>query len=437
MCRLSIFLVLWITYNVSGSVENIPSRNFTDYQLIRVNATPKFAQDLKINFEDAEEKLDIWKETTSEGFVLMDILVSPHQIILIKSLNKHCKGVTFKVLRKNIQGLIDEEKENDVFDETDFEGRPIQDVRWNKYYDLEVMNDYLEKLKITYPFKNFIKVEEIGKSSEGRTIKIAKIHNYTRSSNTTSKRIFIDGGVHAREWISPAVALYIIYLLVERHEDNSKLINDFEWLIVPMVNPDGYAHSRTRNRMWRKSRRNNGKGKCYGVDLNRNFGFHWKEGLQVKDLSNPCSEIYAGPAPFSEPETKAIEQTILNYNKTIIAYFSLHSYSQLWTFPWSYKLPDRESSEYYDLYTAAKKAVKSLESLYGTNYVFGSSSELSYLSSGTSDDWMYGVAGIKYSFTIELRDEGKYGFLLPSSQVVPTAEDTFAGISALIADICD
>ncbi|CAB4056327.1 Carboxypeptidase B,Carboxypeptidase O,Mast cell carboxypeptidase A,Carboxypeptidase A2,Carboxypeptidase A1,Carboxypeptidase B2,Carboxypeptidase A5 [Lepeophtheirus salmonis] len=376
--------ILWITYNVSGSIENIPSRNFTDYQLIRVNATPKFAQKRSLIFgrKQCLKDLCLWIFCSAK-----------------------------KYTRINRRG----KRKNDVFDETDFEGRPIQDVRWNKYYDLEVMNDYLEKLKITYPFKKFHK--------SGR--------------NRQNKRIFIDGGVHAREWISPAVALYIIYLLVERHEDNSKLINDFEWLIVPMVNPDGYAHSRTRNRMWRKSRRNNGKGKCYGVDLNRNFGFHWKEGLQVKDLSNPCSEIYAGPTPFSEPETKAIEQTILNYNKTIIAYFSLHSYSQLWTFPWSYKLPDRESSKYYDLYTAAKKAVNSLESLYGTNYVFGSSSELSYLSSGTSDDWMYGVAGIKYSFTIELRDEGKYGFLLPSSQIVPTAEETFAGISALIADICD
>ena len=35
--------------------------------------------------------------------------------------------------------------------------------------------------------------------------------------------------------------------------------------------------------------------------------------------------------------------------------------------------------------------------------------------SGPSDDWAKGVAGINYTYTIELRDQGPvYGFLLPA-----------------------
>ena len=40
--------------------------------------------------------------------------------------------------------------------------------------------------------------------------------------------------------------------------------------------------------------------------------------------------------------------------------------------------------------------------------------------SGGSSDWMKGEAGIKYSYLIELRDKGEYGFLLPPDNIIPT-----------------
>lgn len=51
--------------------------------------------------------------------------------------------------------------------------------------------------------------------------------------------------------------------------------------------------------------------------------------------------------------------------------------------------------------------------------------------SGSSDDWAKGVAGIKYAYTVELRDRGTYGFLLPATQIVPTAREIWAGIRAI------
>lgn len=33
---------------------------------------------------------------------------------------------------------------------------------------------------------------------------------------------------------------------------------------------------------------------------------------------------------------------------------------------------------------------------------------------GSSDDWSKGGAGIPYAYTVELRDEGRYGFELPA-----------------------
>lgn len=37
------------------------------------------------------------------------------------------------------------------------------------------------------------------------------------------------------------------------------------------------------------------------------------------------------------------------------------------------------------------------------------------VASGGSDDWAKGGAGIPYSYTVELRDTGRYGFELPAT----------------------
>ncbi len=51
--------------------------------------------------------------------------------------------------------------------------------------------------------------------------------------------------------------------------------------------------------------------------------------------------------------------------------------------------------------------------------------------SGGSDDWTYGALGLVYSYALELRDTGRYGFLLPANQIIPTARETFAGFQAM------
>ena len=40
----------------------------------------------------------------------------------------------------------------------------------------------------------------------------------------------------------------------------------------------------------------------------------------------------------------------------------------------------------------------------------------------------YGTVGVTYSYTIELRDTGQFGFLLPAKEIVPTGEEAFAGV---------
>lgn len=92
----------------------------------------------------------------------------------------------------------------------------------------------MDKLEKDYP--ELVSVETIGKSYEGRNLKVVQI-----STNRSAGKplIFMDAGIHAREWIAPPVALYAIKELVE-NKTNDNLLEKVDWHIIPVLNPDGY-----------------------------------------------------------------------------------------------------------------------------------------------------------------------------------------------------
>lgn len=81
------------------------------------------------------------------------------------------------------------------------------------------------------------------------------------------------------------------------------------FVIVPVLNPDGYEYTWTTDRLWRKNRRPGGVrtldnvDNCNGVDLNRNYDTNFGG---TGSSSNQCSHLYAGPSALSEPETQAV-----------------------------------------------------------------------------------------------------------------------------------
>ena len=72
-----------------------------------------------------------------------------------------------------------------------------------------------------------------------------------------------------------------------------------------------------------------------------------------------------------------------------------------------------------------------MSKIYGTQYKHGNIGSTIYLASGSSADWTYDVANIVYSYGVELRDEGQYGFLLPPDQIIPSGIETFEAIKAM------
>src|SRR3990172_10619226 len=92
-------------------------------------------------------------------------------------------------------------------------------------------------------------------------------------------------------------------------------------VIVPVVNVDGFRYDDGHND-WRKNRRDNGDG-TFGVDINRNFAFQWGHD-DIGSSGQTDAFDYRGPAPFSEPETRALRDLALNSSFALS--INLHSY---------------------------------------------------------------------------------------------------------------
>merc|ERR1719367_1588031 len=145
-------------------------------------------------------------------------------------------------------------------------------MTWTEYHSLEDMYTYLDYIEAEF---DFVTTEEIGQSGEGRPMRVAKI---CRGGCGNKPAMWIDGGIHAREWISPAAVTWVLKELVENDAAHPDLLENMDWYILPVVNPDGYLFTQTDNRLWRKTRSPNGLG-CFGTDANRNFGYQWGTGV--------------------------------------------------------------------------------------------------------------------------------------------------------------
>lgn len=227
-------------------------------------------------------------------------------------------------------------------------------------------------------------------------------------------------GIHAREWISPAVTLQLIHRIVKACSQTKAL----DVYIVPMANPDGYIHTWTTDRFWRKNRRNNPGSNCVGVDLNRNWDFHFGVGAS----NNPCSEVFKGSASFSEPETKALSETMKQVAskgnlKLVVA---LHSYGQVLVYPWGWTTdPAPDTSA---MIRIGKLFSRNARKSFKTKFDVLNSAKAFGLISGATDDWAKSVLKTKFAYTLELRDKGNMNFVLGADQILPSGKEVWRGL---------
>uniref|UniRef100_A0A8C3YLA8 Carboxypeptidase B n=1 Tax=Catagonus wagneri TaxID=51154 RepID=A0A8C3YLA8_9CETA len=404
-------LAFLILATVTLASAHHSGEHFEGEKVFRVNVEDE--NDINLLRELASTRqIDFWKPdsvTQIKPHSTVDFRVKAEDILTVEDFLEQ-NELQYEVLISNLRSALEAQFDSTV---------RAAGHSYEKYNDWETIEAWTQQVASDNP--DLISRSVIGTTFLGNNIYLLKVGK----PGANKPAIFMDCGFHAREWISPAFCQWFVREAVRtygREIHMTEYLNKLDFYVLPVVNIDGYIYSWTKDRMWRKTRSTSAGTICVGTDLNRNFDAGW---CTTGASKNHCDETYCGSAVESEKETKALANFIRNNRSSIKAYLTIHSYSQMILYPYSYdyKLPENN----VELNTLAKAAVKELATLYRTKYTYGPGATTIYPAAGGSDDWAYDQ-GIKYSFTFELRDTGRYGFLLPESQIQPTCEETLLAI---------
>jgi len=377
------------------------------YRITPLNeAQVNFLKDLRSN-----TTLDFWVDPS---FVARDVdirLSSDQCEWVCKQLTD--RNIEYRVFIEDVQALIEKQME------------PSPDDFFSQYNSYADIITWIKGLPTQ---SKLVTLVPLGNSYEGRELLALKI---TNSNATNTPAIWFDGVIHAREWITTATVIWTVNQILTDYEKGdptvTRLVDNLEIYVLPVFNADGYSYTWTDNRMWRKTRSPNAGSSCIGTDPNRNWDFHWNG---ADSSNNPCDDTFIGSKAFSEIEVATVGEYLTKANTPNIkfkGYINFHSYSQLWMSPWGYTsdLP-KDYTVQNDL--SAKCAATIAAAGYNTQYQYGPISVTIYPASGSSADYTYGVSKILYSYGVELRDTGEYGFLLPPDQIVPSGIETYAAL---------
>eukprot|EP01091_Cochliopodium_minus_P016259 TRINITY_DN603_c0_g1_i1.p1 TRINITY_DN603_c0_g1~~TRINITY_DN603_c0_g1_i1.p1 ORF type:complete len:438 (+),score=127.91 TRINITY_DN603_c0_g1_i1:1-1314(+) len=398
---------------LSIQLINAYTVSYNGHSVLRCNTTNKQMYQDFLQYAD-EHNLDVWKRHEGDGS--FDINLSSNDKI---SMQKRLKGFDCINWIEDLQKAIDEETNRNA------NAKATADSFFNNYQAYDDILAFLKSLALKHSFMYLV---NIGNSTEGRQMWAVEMNGGQglKKKDGNMPHIYFQAHQHAREWISSATLAYIVYSLAEGYGTNptvTRIVDEIYWHMVVVVNPDGLMYSRTNDRMWRKNRRSPPAGStCYGVDTNRNWPSFWNKG---GSSTNPCSDTYMGQSAASEVEV----QNVIRYWRSIpnlVVSTDYHSYSQIYMTPWGYTTTPPPQPDYSLQTEMGNKYAAALKLIDGKTYRVEIGAKTGLIS-GAFDDFGYDN-GALYSQTLELRDTGRYGFLLPVEEIVPTGQENFNGV---------
>jgi carboxypeptidase T len=291
------------------------------------------------------------------------------------------------------------------------------------------------------------------------------VHLHVGAAVSRPAVLFISG-VHAGELGGPDSAIYFLYRLIDAYRNNTaiklgdytfsargvqSLMNGLDLYVLPCVNPDGRTFVFQSLEWWRKNRNPNVGMASVGVDINRNYDFLWSSG--VGSSLFPQDDIYRGPAPFSEPETRNVdwlmEQTGVDY------FMDIHGPSGVFVYNWgdaddqssdpsmNFRNPAWDgrrvrpyaeyisTADYSFVQQLSARVVGAANSVAGGMYRSQQSFDDLYPTTATSDDYAFSrhlvnsTAGKAYGFTFEY---GGGEFFPSYPQMLVTIDETNAAM---------
>ncbi len=407
----SSFGAFMATSSLAAQAEPVAGKRLDGQRVIRVSV--KTAEQLEAVTTIAE---DIW--SCRVGLGPLDLQVTPQQQAAIAGL-----GLDVRVLIPDVQRLLDDEQAHLA------QTARQRDAAWfSDYKTYDQVSAQVNTLVAARP--DMATRILVGKSFQNRDIFAIRIA--APGAPADQPTILITGTQHAREWASVMTVMYFADQLVSTYSSSpatQSALSKFAVIIVPICNPDGYVFTWTgsNNRLWRKNRRSP-VPPSIGVDLNRNWGFQWGG---AGASSSPSNDTYRGPSAFSEPETQVLRDFI-TARPFIRAGIDYHAYSQLIMGPWGYTTASPANPGVHN-WIEQQMAI-AIRATFGQVYNTGPIATTIYLASGNMVDWITGSRRA-YGFTVELRDTGQYGFVLPAAQILPTAQENWNGLLTFFTNL--
>ena len=308
---------------------------------------------------------------------------------------------------------------------------------WSHYHNYTEITTILPALNATYP--DIVDVFSIGQSWGGRDIYCVRLTN--EGDVQPKPEVLFVGYHHAQEQISAELPLYYVVDAATNYGSNANLttlLDAREIYVVVALNVDGLDLFEANDRQRKNARPAdedsdgsldedppedlngnslieilvnntdpyepvfleyegtdndtdgvNGEDWVGGVDLNRNYPVGWENAV-----SDPPSPVYRGPAPFSEPETQALRDLVLQRNFTHA--ISFHSGLEIIIYPWGCTTdPTPDDAKFVGI----AQGISDITG--GLPYV---SPTVMY---GLWDDWMYGEADV-LALTCEIFRNGTW-----------------------------
>jgi len=403
---LGLLVLLFVYIAFAREREVRPSDLYRNFQVIKVSYNSTFEYDEIINC-CTRDTVDIWSVNPREKW--FDLMIPTSRLSYWQS-----QFPVVSVKYPDVQDLVDKSlRENYAA----MKSKGSVGFEFDFFPTYGQIRAYLSRQIAAHP--DIASEITLGKSYNDEDIVGISI------GDPSLPIFYMHCGIHAREWISPTTCLYIIDQLLNVDPDRERLIQTYNWMIIPVQNVDGYAHTHTTSRLWRKNRQPNVGSSCIGTDINRNYPYAWGG---VGADPNPCGETFRGARAVSSPEAKAEVDFLAPYLNAgqVAAYLDIHSYGGWFLSPWGYT--NQDPPDYDEMDKMMQAAVAAIRSVNGRSYIYGPSGSTLYPTSGGTNDEMYGNGGIIHSYVIEC-----YGnnFTPPPSWILPIGKEVWAGVKKI------
>ena len=326
-------------------------------------------------------------------------------------------GFTWSVKVKDLGKLVRANEREDAEYARTTRHSPLPSGR-TSYRFLGEYNHEMTALSRRYP--TLVKPLTLPRRSvEGRRVRGIEITTQPHRVADGKPVFLLMGAHHAREWPSSEHALEYAYDLLQNYRRPGgdprakRIVANTRTIIVPVVNPDGFAVSRNAERIgdfslfdYEMKRKNceisentpeeylggtcadNPAGRLRGTDLNRNYPGFWGGPGASPTWS---SDVYRGDGPGDAPEVDNIRTLISNRQVTTL--ITNHTYSNLILRPPSISSTGAAPDEpVYEALGARMAAAN--------GYTNQAAFQL-YDTSGSTEDWSYwNTGGLGFTFEI-------------------------------------